>query len=41
MKTFIKVIKTIGNIMIMILGIKGEYLKEAEAAGICHFDGQG
>ena len=35
-----KIIKTIGNIIILLVGIKGEYSKEAEAEGICYYCGQ-
>ena len=40
MKTVIKVIKAIGNTTALLLGIKGEYRKEAEAEGICYYEGQ-
>ena len=40
MKKSIKWRKTIGEIIALILGVKGEYRKEAEAEGICNYRGQ-
>ncbi len=35
-----KVIRVIGNTILLLLGVKGEYRKEAEAEGICYYNGQ-
>ena len=35
-----KVIRAIGNTIIFLLGGKGEIRKEAEAEGICYYNGQ-
>ena len=40
MKTMVKVLRVIGNTIALLLGIKGEYRKEAEAEGICYYSGQ-
>ena len=40
MKSLVKVLRTIGNTILLVLGVKGEYRKEAEAEGLCYYNGQ-
>lgn len=43
MKVFIKIkraFKAIGKSLALLLGVKGEYRKEAEEDGICNYGGQ-
>ena len=34
------VFRAIGNTIILLVGVKGEYRKEAEVEGICNYGGQ-
>ena len=40
MKSLVKALRTIGNTIALVLGVKGEYRKEAEAEGYCYYNGQ-
>ena len=40
MKAFVKVLKSIGNTIMFLLGGNGDICTEAEAEGIISFDGQ-